>query len=107
MSCLGRPDTLERGTEPWHQRRRRPVSSSSTVVDRQLQLSSAPARRASSGGGGEADARRRPVVSLAPLQVLADQNRLIQVSLAKSFWRGVGDIKVSIRRQTNITYKLF
>ena len=33
--------------------------------------------------------------TVAPLQVLMDQNRFIQVNLAKSFWRGVGDIKVT------------
>jgi hypothetical protein len=28
-------------------------------------------------------------------QLLLDQNKVIQVNLARSFWKGVGDIKVS------------
>jgi hypothetical protein len=28
-------------------------------------------------------------------QLLLDQNKIIQVNLARSFWKGVGDIKVT------------
>lgn len=32
----------------------------------------------------------------APLQLLLDQNRMLQVNLARSFWRGIGDIKEAL-----------
>ena len=32
-------------------------------------------------------------------QLLLDQNKVIQVNLARSFWKGVGDIKVCKRLQ--------
>ena len=31
-----------------------------------------------------------------PLQVLLDQNRMMQVNLARGFWKGIGDIKVLV-----------
>ena len=32
----------------------------------------------------------------ASLQLLFDQNRMVQVNLARSFWRGIGDIKEAL-----------
>ena len=42
------------------------------------------------GGGGEAGGCGPPLH-----QLLLDQNKVIQVNLSRSFWKGVGDIKVT------------
>ena len=49
----------------------------------------------SAGAGTQADSSMLGGCG-PPLQVLLDQNRMIQVNLARGFWKGIGDIKVRI-----------
>ena len=52
----------------------------------------------STGGGEETvmSTLDRTTDCGAPLQLLLGQNRMLQVNLARSFWRGMGDIKEAI-----------